>query len=757
MGQIVQGDGMKKQQHGLPWLVLGLLTGCGLSGLASWGIGALAICSRCWRWGVAFSLGLAWAQCWMVWQLSFQFPVDVAPQVGWLEGEIIALPQVQEQGGVRLTVAVKRSPWSVREIQLRDYSNAQRALPLYQAGQHWRWLVRMRAPEGLHNFSLRRARYWGWAQGIDGAASVVRGQAYWLSAQAPSWLGQWSDWRAQLRHRLLADMAHDAVYRGVMVALAVGDQAAIPASQWDLFNALGLTHLISISGSHVTALGGWLGWLIWQIWRRVPRLAARYPAQQAAVWGSLPLVWGYVALAGGSLPAVRSGLMFSAFAWVWWRRRAWSLAQVWWGCLALILIFQVNAVWKVGFWLSFWAVGVLLLQGSLHGLRGWWRAQWAISVALAPWLLWSFDQIPWWSLVANAVGIPLIGGVITPLALLGLFFPPLAAWGEAILAVLMEGLQQLTQVARVWQAPALPGWLLLGWMAAGLWVILPRGWVQRRVAWLAFAPICWYQPAAVSWGTVRVTVLDVGQGLSVLFETQHQRILYDTGQAWATASAVIPSLHAAGVVRLEGLVLSHADSDHAGGANLIRETFSPRWQLASFAPNHPAWRQEKNLRRCQAGQTWWVDGVRWEVLHPREWPEGEEADNAASCVLRVQAHNGQAVLVSGDLPQAQEEALVASSPVSLRSEVLIVGHHGSRTSTSAAWLDATGAHEAVIAAGRWNRYHHPHPSVLDRLHAHHLRVWRTDCQGAVRFLLGKNTPVAPDGVRTATYCPESVP
>lgn len=746
---------MKNQQQFVGWLVLGLLFGSVLSGIASWAVGGVAVCYRCARWGLAFVVGLAWAQVAMLWQLNGYFPVEQAPQLTWLEGEIIALPQITAYGAVRLTVAVRQAGWPVRRVQVRDYPTATRHLPLYQAGQHWRWQVRLRAPEGLHNFGLWRMRYWGWVQGVDAVAVVVRGQAQ-LQVQAPSMVGYWAALRAVLRARLLDGIAPDAAYRGAMVALAVGDQAAIPASQWALFNALGLTHLISISGSHVTAFGGWVGWLIYQVWRRIPRLANRYPAQQAAVWGALPWVWGYAALAGANLPAVRSALMFTAFALVWWWRRTWSAGQIWWGCLAIILLAEVTAVWRIGFWLSFVAVGALLLQGQLRGWRGWWRAQWVVSVVLLPWLLSSFGQIPWWSLLANLLAIPWIGGVVTPLALLGLAVPALAGWGAVLLAGLMNALEQLTAVARVWQFPPLPLWFLVGLLLVTVWLILPRGLVHKGLAWLALLPLLWWRAEPVPWGQLRVTVLDVGQGLSVLLETQHQRVLYDTGQAWASASATVPGLQALGVSGLDGLILSHADSDHAGGASLVRDAFRPRWQLASFPPKHPDWHTQPALRRCEAGQMWMVDGVRWQVLHPSAgaWPSGREADNAASCVVRVQAANGQALLLSGDLPQAEEAGLVAANDKALASDVLVVGHHGSRTSSSAAWLAASGAHTAVISVGRWNRYHHPHSSVLAALHAQKMTIWRTDCHGAVRFTLGNAVWTPPTVVLTPPTCAE---
>ena len=233
----------------------------------------------------------------------------------------------------------------------------------------------------------------------------------------------------------------------------------------------------------------------------------------------------------------------------------------------------------------------------------------------------------------------------------------------------------------------------------------------KPLALLLWLPLLWPDRALPAHGETEIVVIDVGQGLSVLVRTRTHALLYDMGPAIldgydAGERAVVPALHALGVRRLDAMVVSHGDSDHAGGLDAVKRRFPA---AAAYAPEGAG---IDDTAPCVSGATWHRDGVRLRFLH--QTPHFPYLGNEASCVLRIETAHGSALL-TGDIGEVLERSLVRREPDALRADVVVVPHHGSTHSSDADFVAATGARLALVSAGHGNRFRHPHPSVAASL------------------------------------------
>src|SRR5947207_1791651 len=559
-------------------------------------------------------------------------------------------------------------------------------------------------------------------------------------------------------------------YAGILVALATGDQNAIDPGQWQLFARTGVSHLMSISGLHVTMVAGLLAMLVSWCWRRSEPLALALPAQKAAALAGFLAAFGYCLISGFAVPAQRTLYMVGVVAAALWFGRATSASRVLAAALFIVLALDPWAVLSPGFWLSFAAVAVIFFvatgrAASPHWLAQWGRVQWAVTLGLAPLLLVLFQQVSLVSPVANALAIPLVSFVITPLALAGAVLPidwPLAL-GHAILVILMATLEWLAALpSAVWHQHAPLAWSVPLALAGIAWMLLPRGFPARWLGAPLMVPLFAVSPPSPGAGELWITVLDVGQGLAVLARTEKHALLYDAGPAFNAFSdsgsrVILPYLRGEGIDSLDALVVSHDDRDHSGGAGSVLEAMPVRVLWSSLAADHAllaanAWRAP-----CVAGRKWFWDGVSFEFLHPRaEIASGRAARaNNLSCVLRIEAPGGR-VLLTGDIERAAERELVLRAPALLPAEALLVPHHGSATSSTPEFVKRVAPRLAVFAVGHRNRFGHPREEVLARYREAGSELLRTDSGGAIqlRFAPG-NLRVDAERVRARRYWHES--
>jgi competence protein ComEC len=615
------------------------------------------------------------------------------------------------------------------------------------AGERWRLMVRLKAPHGSLNPHGFDTELWLWEQGVQASGYVRSGKR----DAAPERLG--ATWqhpveraREAVRDAVFERVA-DARQAGVIAALITGDQAAIERGDWDVFRTTGVAHLMSISGLHVTMFAWLAAWAVGALWRRSPALMLRWPTPHAALLGGVLLAALYALFSGWGVPSQRTVCMLATVAALRLSGLRWPWPHVWLCACAVVVGFDPWALMQAGFWLSFVAVGVLFATDSgarsPEPMRTWgrfvqiFREQWVVTLALTPLTLLLFQQASVVGLLANAVAIPWVTLVVTPLAMLGVALHPLwqgAAWAVWALGVLLQWL-----AAWPWAAvsmPAPPLWAAVGGVAGGALVAMRLPWSVRLLGVPLLLPVLLWQAPRPAAGEFDLLAADIGQGNAVLVRTATHSLLYDAGPRFGLDSdagqrVLVPLLRALGE-RLDLLVLSHRDSDHTGGAAAVLAMQPGAELLSSIEDAHPL-QGLRPARRCEAGQRWVWDGVDFEVLHPmaQDYAGPRVRPNALSCVLRI--GNGRAaVLLAGDVERQQEAALAGREP-DLRADLLLAPHHGSKTSSSDALLDAVRPRMAWVQAGYRNRFGHPAAEVVRRYEARGIALVDSPHCGAIQW------------------------
>jgi competence protein ComEC len=621
-------------------------------------------------------------------------------------------------------------------------------------GERWRFTVRLRRPHGNVNPGGFDYEAYLLERGI-GATGYVRARGgFERVGSRDSLADRIEQARDAVRSRFLRVLGPTPA-AGVLAALAVGDQRAIAAEEWRLFRTTGVTHLMSISGLHVTLISGLAAWLAGWLWRRSARLALALPARKAAALAAIAAAFGYTLLAGFAVPAQRTLYMVTVVALALWSGRIASPARTLALALAAVVLLDPWALLAPGFWLSFGAVALIFYVAAGRVLREallaqWLRMQWAITLGLAPATLLFFGQVSLVGPLANAVAIPLVSGIITPLALAAALLPmdALLAAGAWLVDALLAFLEACASLpGALWGAatPSLP--LVLLALAGIAWLLAPRGVPWRALGFALVAPAFVLPAPAPAQGDAWVTALDVGQGLAVLVRTASRTLLYDAGPSLgrendAGERIILPLLASQGIARLDALVVSHQDNDHLGGAASVLGTLETDRIVSSLPQAHPLLALAPERRRCAAGDAWEWDGVRFAVLHPGSADYGTTKLNELSCVLRV-ATAGSSVLLAGDIERRSEAALAANA-AAIHSDALLVPHHGSRTSSSVAFIAAVAPRVAVVSAGYRNRFGHPAADVVARYAQAGATLLRTDRDGAIVLRL------AGDGLTSAT-------
>lgn len=742
----------------------------------------------------AFLLGLAWASFHVDQRLAESLSPQDEDKVSRVVLRIETLPrlapdsrrfeaQVLESrpAGIPSRILVSWNAADYAGPYGRKQPSAAHEFPELAPGQVWRMSLNLRTPHGLSNPHGFDYEGYVFSQGPRAVGSV-RGTPRYLYDQPWASLSVVAE---RARHRVREAMAphlNGMRYGAVLLALAIGDQASVAPEDWQTFNRTSITHLVSISGSHITmiaALGGLLTLWVWRriTWRGQP-LAERLPAQVAACIVALIVAWLYCLLAGWGVPARRTFLMLSVLAAAHLCRlplgpwRVLSLAA------AAVVALDPWALMASGFWLSFGAVAVLLTSGRWLGtpvgpvsrarrLWSWCLAacklQMAVTVGLMPVLALLFNEISIVSPLANAYAIPIISLVVTPFSLLLAAFSmapwldwaaPAMLWlAHEPLAWMMTPTEWLAQLnAASLDAPAAPAWAVALALAGLAVALMPRGLPWRFAGWALVLPALLWRPDRPPEGGWDMVALDVGQGSAVLVLTARYALLFDTGlrhgpDSDATLRSILPLLRAKGVARIDVLVVSHADLDHVGGMRSLLAARQVGQSYTSFDAVAYLKREAAMLgapgelpplpvavSRCHEGAAWQVDGVTFEFV----WPlpsgplvgtnSGSKLRNAQSCVLRIRGRHHYALL-TGDISSDQEEELVWRDVGPI--DVLLAAHHGSRSSSGTELVAHTRPLHVIAQAGRWNRYGHPHPTVQRRWERAGATFWRTDLHGAI--------------------------
>ncbi|MEO8170686.1 MAG: DNA internalization-related competence protein ComEC/Rec2, partial [Oxalobacteraceae bacterium] len=473
------------------------------------------------------------------------------------------------------------------------------------------------------------------------------------------------------------------------------------------------------------------------------------------------------------VPAQRTLYMLTVVAVALWCGRLTSVSHVLCTALLVVLALDPWAVLWPGYWLSFGAVAIILYatvgrarpQRHLTEMPDWkarWRqaltaaaqTQYAVTLGLVPLTMLLFGQVSLISPVANAIAIPLVSLLVTPLALAGSVLPaPLSDWvlvvAHTLVAWLASGLEWLSgwQWA-VWSAPLPSWWIFLFALLGTFWLLAPRGWPLRWLGLACWLPLVLNSPTRPQSGQMWVTAFDVGQGMALLIETSQHRLLYDTGPYYSPQSnggnrVILPYLKARGIAAFDGMIVSHNDSDHSGGALAILEQIKVGQVWSSLAPSSRIVTASPQHQHCTAGQSWQWDEVRFEMLHPQATSlnDPKKKPNTLSCTLKISIGD-LSMLLPGDIEAAQESELLGSQRAALRANVLLAPHHGSGTSSTVAFLDAVRPDLALFQVGYRNRYRHPKSEVFERYRTMGILRLRNDASGAITLQFGQTLTIS---------------
>lgn len=619
--------------------------------------------------------------------------------------------------------------------------------PALKIGQRWNLFVKLKPPIGSHNPGGFDYAAFLEAQGISATGYVVarRDENKLLGNDHFYFL---SCFRERIQNEISAAISNHSLAAFVS-ALCVGLRAGLTESNWRVFQKTGTNHLIAIAGLHIGFVAGFIYFLIDKTWRTYPRALLWLPAARAAEIAALIAAIGYTMLSGFAVPAQRASIMLFCFLMS--RIFCWPLSmwRRWFFAASIILIVYPYDLTDASFWLSFMSIAVLafVLTGRLRaetGYRSHLKMQAAILVGLLPLMLLLFQQISLIAFFANMIAIPWVGFMILPVALLSTLLALchldfLSQYGFLIAGKLLLPLWKLLSFAShlsfaSWYHAINNDLILTAGVIGAFFLLAPRGLPARYVGCFGLLPIFFYHPYHPKMGDFRATVIDVGQGLSVLVQTAHHVMLYDTGAHFPGGfdygeSVVAPYLRYRDVSVIDRLEISHGDNDHSGGANAIIKDF----QVKSIFTSAPKLISQLHAQTCFAGQSWTWDQVHFVTLYPEQ--NTPYADNNSSCVIQVSNGKTQ-LLLTGDIEKPTEYALINQYPTQLRSTVLVVPHHGSKTSSSTAFIKAVSPHYAIISAGMLNRYHLPSQAVLARYQQNHITVYNTANSGAImiRFL-----------------------
>ncbi|KSD16608.1 MULTISPECIES: DNA internalization-related competence protein ComEC/Rec2 [Pseudomonas aeruginosa group] len=720
---------------GLPALAAGLLALRLLPELPSAGwllaaaaAGLLLLFGRLYWLGL-FLLGFAWACVSAQAALDGRLAAELDGRTLWLEGRISGLP-ASGNGVTRFQLEGVSSPREALPGRLR--LSWRGALPL-MGGERWRLAVNLKRPRGLVNTAGFDYEAWLLAQRIGAIGTVKAGERLRPASGLDAWRDAW-------RQRLLA--ADTQGRGGALAALVLGDGSGLRADEWRMLQDTGTVHLMVISGSHISLLAGMLYGLVAGLFRLGcwPR---RLPWLPCACGLALAGAWGYGLMAGFEVPVRRACLMVS-LALLWRLRfRHLGVSRPLLGTLVLVLLAEPLACLQAGFWLSFLAVALLLwLFAGRLGRWRWWtawgRAQWGMALGLAMPSLALGLPLSLSGALANLLAVPWVEMLVVPPALAGSLLLGVPGVGESLLWIAGASLDQLFHLlvllaglAGAWQPPAATAWgVALGMLGALCW-LAPAGLPVRGLGALLMLPALAPLLRPIEAGYAEVRMLDVGQGLAVLLRTRGHALLYDAGARQGDFDmgerVVLPVLRSLDLRRLDGLLLSHADNDHAGGAPAVVSRFAPGWVVSGEPARLPS---SLAARGCEE-RRWEWDGVTFAQW---SWARADSA-NDRSCVLRVEAR-GEVLLLTGDIARAAEYAWLARQGEP-RVDWLQAPHHGSRSSSGEAFVRRTRPHHVLVSRGWRNAFGHPHAEVVQRYAGIAAQIHDTARDGALTFTLGR--------------------
>lgn len=628
-------------------------------------------------------------------------------------------------------------------------------------GQRWQMDVRLKKPNGLLNPGSFDYEQWLYQNRISATGYVRDGvRLSQGQAESDSVFTRLSGLRQRIADTMDSALANYP-YKGMVKALSIGYRHDMAARHWDVFMRTGTNHLIAISGLHIGLMATLVWFIVHALWRSNSAMNLKIPAYYVASILALIAALFYAALAGFAIPTQRALIMLAVVFLAIMFNRNFLPSYVLSLALILVLLIDPLSPLAPGFWLSFGAVTVILFSVSSrialssNKLSKWLqlsRIQWSVFVGLLPLMLLLFHQLSLSSPLANLFAVPLMTVVIVPLTLFSsmmlFIFEPLALFLFSLLQWPLDGLFWVLQHLSRWSnsvyyLPAMTWQVLVLAVIACLWLLLPKGWHGRWLGLLILLPVLFIDSPRPEAGEVQMTVLDVGQGLSVVIRTRNHALVYDTGDKYSEQFnmadvAIIPFLRLKGIKELDTLVVSHSDRDHAGSISELLQQIPVKAVISGEADKITeslllnSYRNDvkptNSIKQCRKGQQWQWDNVRFKVLSP-QWPEKERKANNRSCVILVTTVTNDTILLTGDIEKKTEKQLLNDYP-ELKARILQVPHHGSKTSSSSDFLKQLEPEIALFSYGYRNRFKHPAGNVLQRYKQKRIKLFSTS-NGAI--------------------------
>ncbi len=713
-----------------------------------------------WRVLVPFAFmlfGLAWANYWFTQHHAVGFPaqyerVDFSA-LGSIEGLVS-----ERNGNYQFHFRVKEidAAFPQRLLGTKLKLSCYRCLFAIETNQVWRFTLRVKRPRGYASWGAFDYEKYLYRNRVVAKGYVrTKGENTLISSEQRAW----SSWRQAVRQSLVRK-AENSVGLNMILALAVGDKSGFSSHQRQVLQKTGTSHLMAISGLHVglvfmfvSALCRVMLWPVARIFEYIPRpTLVMFPALASAIL--------YSALAGFAVSTQRALTMLLVFVVCRLIAREIGLFKVLLIAMSALLLFDPFSVMDIGFWLSCGAVLVIAVvsapaamsaPAAIHApaaqptkriadqrlaKTSLLKLQPMLWLGMLPITISFFGQVSFIAPMVNLVLVPLFCALLVPLTLAGvcidaLGFESLATWWISNLSTVFNSLYLMLdwlselKIANGYTTPLVWWQWGLFLSAVVFYIIKPR----LSVPWWMLFTVSAFQniSTAIQVDELQLTLLDVGQGLAIVIETPNTVTVYDTGPKYgsgftAADAVLLPFLRYRGIQRIDTLIISHADNDHIGGYQSVIDAFDVGEVITSRVDKIPI------ARACQAGDAWHADQTHMSVLSPE--PDTPKGSNNLSCVLMLE-HLGTRILLSGDIEKQVERYLVANYPSQLAANILLVPHQGSKTSSTAKFLDAVAPDMAMLAAGYKNHYGHPHASVVERYRSRAVDLYSTIDSGSI--------------------------
>jgi len=688
--------------------------------------------------GLIFLLGFAWMGWFSTQNLNTHVEDVYLNQPILVTGVIADLPE-SSTDKTKFIFSVN-SPFKGR-VKLSWYGKNH---PDLQTGDAWQLQLKLKRNNGYQNLGGFDYEQWLFYKQIDATGYVRSSESNQLIEA--NRVNSIDRFRQKLRYSL-QPFLQPLDFGGVINALIIGDRSFIKDSNWAIFKATNTTHLSVISGLHIGLISGFVFLLAQFLWRRCQYCCRRIPAQVLGAYFGLLSAFLYALIAGFSIPTGRAFIMASVVFISLILRRHHNVWQLYGLALILVLANNPLSIFSVGFWLSFYVVGVIIYGVKQHQDKSWLfrllYIQLLISVATLPLIAWFFASGSLLSPVANLIAIPVFSFIITPLSLIGalLMLIGLSYPAELSFMVANQALAGLGYFLALLQQFEFNQWHytqtqtldLILFVLAVFIALSPKALKLRVSSVLILSSILFTPYEKIPKNRVIITILDVGQGLSQVVQTQNHTLLFDAGARYPSGfnlgeSVIIPYLQAKQINTLDKVIISHADNDHIGGLIDVLQTFEAG-EILTSTPD----KITQQSSHCYAGQQWRWDGVLFEILSPTQ--NTRLKGNNASCVLKVSTDKFS-VLLSADIEKKAEKQLIKYQKEKLNSDILISPHHGSKTSSTQAFLDAVSPSTVIVSSGFKNRFNHPAQQIVDRYKANNIKLINSNCAGQIVVELG---------------------